>query len=121
MKTPLPRALIFATLSAIVLIAGSDDGWFGFTPSVTVGGSFWSPLVESIVIKKVVPGSPVDKAQISVGDSIIKIDNSSVVGMKSADLKIKMKKHVGESVLLKLKKSSGNYYTVTVVTIKKLK
>lgn len=77
--------------------------------------AFWNPTLKSVKVAKVVAGSPAEKAEVAVGDSIVEIEGRQVVGAKANDLRPQMQFAVGQQVKLMVKKPSGEVRAVVVV------
>ena len=113
------RSLTSLLFACTLLVAASGGGWFGITSNTKLSGSFWDPTVESITITKISPNSPAESQHLSVGDIIFEIDGVVVPGSKGSLIRSKMKKSVGESLPLKLKKPTGETYSALLTAAKK--
>jgi C-terminal processing protease CtpA/Prc len=112
---PLVLVLIFVWTS---MAAAGEKGWFGFGVKVAGEGFFLNPTVRSITIESIAPNSPAAGQHIGVGDEIIQVENTEVPGRKASELKPLMQKQVGETVRLRLKRPTGETYSVTLTAAK---
>jgi C-terminal processing protease CtpA/Prc len=98
-------------------LRAAEKGWFGF--GVTVAGSgYFNPTVKSITVDSVAPHSPASEQRMAVGDQVIQVESTEVSGHKARELKALMQKQPGESVRLRLKRPTGEIYSVTLIAVK---
>lgn len=97
--------------------AQSTKGWFGFLIAVESVGWALDPAVRSATVREVVAGSPASAHPIAAGDQIIEIDGQAVAGRKARELQPHVEKLVGEPILLKLKRPSGETFSVKLVAV----
>ncbi len=90
-------------------------GGFGFAIEVDGEGFFLNPTLKTVTIKSVVPGRPAAIAGINAGDQVVEIEGRQILGAKARDLEPLMKKNVGETLTLRLRKPSGAIYSVSLV------
>jgi S1-C subfamily serine protease len=99
----------------------APEGWFGIEAieAIPKKGSFspLNPVVESIKLLKVIPGSPAAQKGIAVGDRVMEIDGMAIDGRKVNELQPLTQKSVGQSMRLRLKKPNGKSYTVVLVGV----
>jgi C-terminal processing protease CtpA/Prc len=107
-------------LTAVVALLGGaavaqePKGTFGLLATVDVDGIF-NPTLKSVVVRSVQAGMPAALAGIVPGDSVLEVDGVKVSGAKATAMAERMKKKPGESVVLKLLRSNGETYVVTLV------
>ena len=94
-------------------------GTFGFAIDVDGEGFFLNPTLKTVTIKSVVAGRPAATAGIKPGDQIVEVEGRPVLGAKARDLQPLMKKNVGETLALRLRKTSGDFYVVSLVAAPK--
>jgi C-terminal processing protease CtpA/Prc len=94
-------------------------GTLGFAIDVDGEGFFLNPTLKTVTIKSVVPGRPAATAGIKPGDQIVEVEGKPVLGAKARDLQPLMKKNVGETLVLRLRKPSGDLYVVSLVAAPK--
>ena len=102
---------------ATATVAKAQEGYFGLTVDVDGTGFFLNPTITTATIKKVAAGSPAATAGIVAGDEILEVEGHAVPGAKADSIAPLMEKGVGQSLTLKLRRSSGAAYSVTLVAI----
>jgi C-terminal processing protease CtpA/Prc len=107
--------LLFLLTSTLALAAA--PGVFGMSLTVKAGGWFLNPTIESLTVDSVTPGSPAALAHLAAGDEVLELDGHPVAGAKANDLKPLLHKAVGERLILRLRRKSGEVYSVTLVAI----
>jgi len=117
MKKSFLLVLLFAFVWTSVATA-AEKGWFGFGLKVA-GEGFFNPTVKSITVDSIAPRSPASEQHMAVGDEIIQIEGTAVPGRKASELKPLMQKQVGETIHLRLKRPAGEFYSVTLMAVKK--
>jgi S1-C subfamily serine protease len=99
----------------------APEGWFGIEAieAFPKKGSFspLNPVLESVKLLKITPGSPAAQKGLAVGDRVIEIDGVVISGRKVKELQPLTKKSVGQSMRLRLKKTNGQSYTVVLVGV----
>jgi predicted metalloprotease with PDZ domain len=99
--------------------AAPEKGWFGFAANVSAPGFSFNPTLRSVTVSKVEPDSPAAKAGLTSGDQVIEVEGLTVAGHKAKELQGVMHKSVGETLHLRLKRSSGEVYSAALVAIAK--
>jgi C-terminal processing protease CtpA/Prc len=105
----LPRIWYLSSLFALCSVvhgAAAASGWFGLKLKVDADG-FLNPVVRSITIEMVVPGSPAAKAGLAAGDAVIEVQGVKVGGTKASELKPVLQTSVGENLRLKVAHGSA--------------
>jgi S1-C subfamily serine protease len=99
----------------------APKGWYGIEAieAIPKKGSFspLNPVVESVKLLKIIPGSPAAQKGIAVGDRVMEIDGVVIAGRKVKELQPLTQKSVGQSMRLRLKKPNGKSYTVVLVGV----
>jgi C-terminal processing protease CtpA/Prc len=111
-----------ALLATPIAVSAQDEpkpGTFGFAIDVDGEGFFLNPTLKTVTIKSVVPGRPAATAGIKSGDQVVEVEGRQVLGAKARDLQPLMKKNVGETLTLRLRKPSGEFYAVSLVAAPK--
>lgn len=118
------RRIVFLTVAALLSYpiareaqAEPAPGTFGFAIDVDGEGFFLNPTLKTVTIKSVVPGRPAATAGIKPGDQIVEVEGRQVSGAKARDLQPLMKKNVGETLALRLRKPSGDLYVVSLMAV----
>ena len=99
--------------------AAEERGWFGLAFSVETEGVSLNPTIQSVKIEKVAPSSPGAGAGLVAGDLVISLQGVAVAGAKADDLKVTMRKAVGETLRMKVKRGSAEPFEVPLVAIAK--
>ena len=73
-----------------------------------------NPTLKSASVSKVMPNSPAEVAGLVTGDQIVEIEGRSVAGAKAKDFKPFLSKNIGETVNLKVKRSSGEVISIAI-------
>jgi S1-C subfamily serine protease len=127
--TPIKRrSLTVAVVSCTAVLSlthalarPAPEGWFGIEAieAIPKKGSLspLNPVVESIKLTKIIPGSPAAQKGLAVGDRVMEIDGVVIAGRKVKELQPLTQKSVGQSMHLRLKKPSGQSYTVVLVGV----
>ncbi len=108
-KGTLPRLWYLSSLFALCSVANAvaaASGWFGLKLNVDADG-FFNPIVRSITIEMVDPGSPAAKAGLAVGDAVVEVQGVKVVGAKASELKPVLQMSVGQTLRLKIAHGSA--------------
>ena len=113
------RLIIVATLAIAPMAFAADKGYFGFAISVDAEGFSFNPMLKTVSIDKVTPGSPAEAAGLTKGDQFIEVEGRAVAGAKADDIKPFLSKNIGETVTVKIKKVSGQIVVVTLIAAKK--
>ena len=107
----------FSLLMGIQSAQAQSDpkpGGFGLAVEVDVDGVF-SPTLRSVTVKSVSAGRPAAMAGIAAGDQIVEIDGKAIAGSKAKEMEKSMKKNVGETMNVKIKKPDGQILAMTLV------
>ena len=99
--------------------AAEEKGWFGLAFSVETEGFSFNPTIQSVKIEKVASSSPGASAGLVAGDLVVSLQGIASAGAKADDLKAAMKKSVGETLRLKVKRGSAEPFEVVLVAIAK--
>ena len=112
------RAVAFAVLACAALaLHAADKGFFGLSLSVEMAGTPQAPTIKEAKIVKVLSASPAANAGIQRGDVIVEVEGRSVVGGNAYEFDKLMKKQVGESLRMKLKRGDAAPYEVTMTAV----
>lgn len=117
------KKLLLGSMLFVALLAGAqgaeEKGFFGFKVAVETSGFMLNPTVKKVMVESVVPGSPAAEAHIATGDEIVEADGFTVPGGKALQLRPIMQKSPGQSIHLKLKRTSGENYSVDITAGKR--
>jgi len=112
MKFPALLTLLAALWLSLPAVA-ADKGWFGFGVSIEASGSSENPIVQSVTVQDVAPGSPAAQAGLASGDVILEADGMPLSGVKTDAMKAAMSRQVGETLRLRIRRGDA----VRVVTL----
>jgi C-terminal processing protease CtpA/Prc len=118
------RNFFALTFAAIVMLplstnAGISDGWFGVSIKADTKGNSFNPTVRSLQVIKVFPSSPAADAGLVAGDFIVVIQGIVVAGAQANDLKVVMRKAVGEKIKIKIQRGTSKPFDVRLTAISK--
>ncbi len=99
--------------------AAEEKGFFGLAVNVDGEGFFLDPTLRSVTISKVTPASPAALNGLAAGDQIVELEGLLIAGRKGRELEPLMKKAVGESLRLRLKRPNGDLYNATLVAVRR--
>ena len=68
------RLMIVATWAIAPMAFAADKGYFGFAISVDAEGFSLNPVLKTVSIEKVTPGSPAEAAGLTKGDQFIEVE-----------------------------------------------
>jgi C-terminal processing protease CtpA/Prc len=96
-----------------------ERGGYGLKVNVNgdINSDHKNPLLTSMKIEAVEPGSPGALAGIVVGDEIIEVAGLAVFSRRASEILPLMQKQVGQSVDVKIKRSDGSVFAVTMVAV----
>lgn len=104
-------------MACSTMALAGERGYFGFTPKVSAGGFFLNPVVNSITIDSVVPGSPAAQGGIVAGDEVLSIERTQVAGSKALKLRSMAQRDVGQSLHATLRHADGIVYSVALIAV----
>ncbi|HEY5894580.1 MAG TPA: PDZ domain-containing protein [Chthoniobacterales bacterium] len=108
------RIFVLILLLAPLPADAGGQGWLGMSVKASVEGDA-DPVLKTITIVGVEPGSPAANAKLAPGDTIIEIESVQVSGCKPADAKQLMTRAAGEILTLRLKRTDGTTYFATLL------
>jgi predicted metalloprotease with PDZ domain len=113
-------ALLLAVAAFVADVHAADQqGWFGLAFSVESEGFSFNPTIRSVTIAKVAPSSPGAGAGLVAGDTVVALQGVATVGAKADVLKSAMKKSVGETLRVKIKRGTAEPFEASLVAITK--
>lgn len=113
----LPLVVLAFALVFTSSISAAEKGWFGFGLKVE-GSGFLSFTVKSVTVESIAPHSPASEQHIAVGDEIIQVEETTVPGRRAWELKPLLQKQIGETIHMRLKRPTGQIYSVTLTAAK---
>jgi C-terminal processing protease CtpA/Prc len=106
--------LVLLSAAAAAGAGAAPTGWFGMRLALDYDHSN-RKTVESLAIEAVFPGSPAARAHLAKGDEIVEVEGRAVAGMDAGALQAAMQRAVGEALHLRVKHSSGEFFTTVLV------
>lgn len=111
------KAVLLAALALPGARAQTPRGWFGFLLAIESDGWALDPVIRSVTIKDVQPGSPAAAQRVAAGDRIVAIDGQAVVGRRARELQPHVEKAVGEAIVLRLQRPDGDVAEIRLVAV----
>jgi C-terminal processing protease CtpA/Prc len=111
-------ALIVALLIS-GLAHAAENGTFGVGILVRGSGFILNPTIREVVITELEKDMPAEKAGVTIGDSLLEVSGRTVQGAKASEIRPLLLRPVGESVMLKLRRATGEEYSVSLVAAAK--
>ena len=113
-------ALVVALSMLIASPAGAVDidpnrGSLGFTVYVEVDGSYVSPILKSVRVQEIEPGSPAEASGLKVEDVILRVQGKPLAGANARDVVSIVQVPPGERLQLLVRGTDGAERSVTIV------
>lgn len=90
-------------------------GRLGFTVYVEVDGSYAKPVLKSVHVQEIEPGSPAEVGGLKVDDQIVQVEGKPLVGANARDVAAMVQVPPGERLRLVVRGSDGSERHVTIV------
>ena len=90
-------------------------GRLGFTVYVEVDGSYAKPILKSVHVQEIEPGSPAEAGGLKVDDEIVQVQGQPLVGANARDVAAIVQVPPGERLRLVVRGSDGAERRVTIV------
>ena len=116
-----PRALALLWVVAALLFAQASAraefrrGRLGFTVYVQVDGSYAKPVLKSVHVQEIEPGSPAEAGGLRVDDQIVQVQGQSLAGATARDVAAMVQVPPGERLRLVVRGTDGAERSVTIV------
>jgi C-terminal processing protease CtpA/Prc len=116
-----PRALALLWIVAALLLAQASAtaefrrGRLGFTVYVEVDGSYAKPVLKSVHVQEIEPGSPAEAGGLRVDDQIVQVQGQSLAGANARDVAAMVQVPPGERLRLVVRGTDGAERHVTIV------
>jgi C-terminal processing protease CtpA/Prc len=108
--------------TAIVVVAAQQPadaefrrGRLGFTVYVEVDGSYAKPVLKSVHVQEIEPGSPAAAGGLKVDDEIVQVEGKPLVGANAREVAAMVQVPPGERLRLVVRGSDGSEREVTIV------
>lgn len=110
-------ALLCAALLSLPLqpAVATERGRLGFTVYVEVDGDFVTPILKSVRVQEVEPGSPADKGGLHVDDLILQAQGKPLAGANAREVAAMVQVPPGARLRLLVRSVSGQQRHVTIV------
>lgn len=113
------------TLAFLLLLFGAsaaaETGSFGVGILVRGSGFFLNPTIREVIITELDSEMPAARAGVTVGDSLLEVDGRAVPGAKANDIRPLLLRPVGTSVTFKLRRASGEEYSVSLLSAARIR
>ena len=90
-------------------------GRLGFTVYVNVDGSYAKPVLKSVYVQEIEPGSPAEAGGLQVDDEIVQVQGQPLVGANARDVAAMVQVAPGERLQLVVRGRDGSERDVTIV------
>lgn len=116
-----PRALVLPLVVAALLLAQATAsaefrrGRLGFTVYVEVDGSYAKPVLKSVHVQEIEPGSPAEAGGLRVDDRIVRVQGQPLAGANARDVAAMVQVPPGERLRLVVLGTDGAERHVTIV------
>jgi C-terminal processing protease CtpA/Prc len=112
----LAAAVAIAWLAAVQPAdAESRRGRVGFTVYVEVDGSYAKPVLKSVRVQEIEPGSPAEAGGLKVDDLIVEVEGKALAGANAREVAAMVQVPPGERLHLVVRGSDGAQREVTIV------
>ena len=112
-------AVCMAWLWLPVLPAAAADpnarGRLGFTVYVEVDGSYAKPILKSVWVQEIEPGSPAEAGGLKVEDVIVQAQGKPLAGANAREVAAMVAVPPGEKLYLVVRSADGEERRVTIV------
>ena len=114
-------ALILAAVFLFSAVAlGAEKGWFGLGVSVDLAaGLSLNPTLRTITVQKVFASSPAAAAGMFPGDTVVEVEGIVVAGARADTIKAAMQKFVGQTLHLKIRRSTADTREASMLAVPK--
>jgi|SRR5687767_3164044 len=111
---------LLAAAAALLLVMQQADaevrrGRLGFTVYVNVDGSYAKPVLKSVHVQEIEPGSPAEVGGLQVDDEIVQVEGQPLVGANARDVAAMVQVPPGERLRLVVRGRDGSERHVTIV------
>jgi C-terminal processing protease CtpA/Prc len=90
-------------------------GRLGFTVYVNVDGSYAKPVLKSVHVQEIEPGSPAEVGGLQVDDEIVQVQGKPLVGANAREVAAMVQVPPGERLRLVVRGRDGSERRVTIV------
>ncbi|MCG3189479.1 MAG: hypothetical protein LKCHEGNO_01860 [Burkholderiaceae bacterium] len=108
-------ALWMWLLPAAALADAPPRGRLGFTVYVEVEGNYAKPILKSVRVQEIEPGSPAEKGGLQVEDLIVQAQGRTLSGANARDVAAMVQVPPGHKLRLLVRSIDGALRRVTIV------
>lgn len=90
-------------------------GRLGFTVYVAVDGSYAKPILQSVRVQEIEPGSPADVGGLQIDDEIVRVQGKPLAGANAREVAVMVQVPPGETLRLLVRRIDGSERHVTIV------
>lgn len=114
------RAVVLAMLLSAIAIAvparaRQIRGTLGFTVEVEADGSFWKPILLSVRVTRVHPGSPAEASGLQASDEITEVQGKRIPGANAREIAALLEVRPGQSLHLQVRRAGGAVQSLVIV------
>jgi C-terminal processing protease CtpA/Prc len=113
------RHLLLAVAVLLALHQPADAefrrGRLGFTVYVEVDGSYAKPVLKSVHVQEIEPGSPAEVGGLRVDDEIVQVEGKPLPGANAREVAAMVQVPPGERLRLVVRGRDGSERDVTIV------
>ena len=114
--TALCAVLLLALLPALPAAAlDPHRGSLGFTVYVQVDGSYLKPVLKSVWVQEIEPGSPAEAGGLKVEDEILQVQGKPLVGADAREQPTLVQVPPGATLRMLVRSNDGAQRKVTIV------
>ena len=115
-----PLRAVWAAWCAVLLLwaqpaSAAERGRLGFTVYVEVDGSYVTPILKSVRVQEIEPGSPAEKGGLKVEDLILRAQGRPLAGANAREVAAMVQVLPGERLRLLVRSLDGAERHVTIV------
>ena len=96
-------------------VADARRGRLGFTVYVQVDGSYATPILKSVHVQEIEPGSPAEAGGLKVNDQILQVQGKPLQGANARTVAAMVQVPPGERLRLVVRNGDGAQRHVTIV------
>jgi C-terminal processing protease CtpA/Prc len=111
----LAGAVVMLLMMQQVADAEVRRGRLGFTVYVNVDGSYAKPVLKSVHVQEIEPGSPAEVGGLQVDDEIVEVEGKPLVGANAREVAAMVQVPPGERLRLVVRGRDGSERRVTIV------
>ncbi|HEU5294250.1 MAG TPA: PDZ domain-containing protein [Burkholderiaceae bacterium] len=108
-------ALLLPMQPAAAVDIDPDRGRLGFTVYVEVDGSYTKPILKSVWVQEIEPGSPAEASGLKVEDVILQAQGKPLAGANAREVVAMVQVPPGEKLRLLVRGTDGAQRHVTIV------